>query len=407
LSSEHHVRNEVVLDHVSNWQLYALQTEEERGESGFCLPLDIRNSSNITLANLHMYRVVSSYQPYPYAIRVSASHDIRFRNVHVYSDAKFSFDNSIYDMTHDYNLRQREFSWLTVSGEAPQAAPAQNSTIVEPRAKVEKFSSGFFNVSGGAVDSNGNLYFVDARKQTIYKWDVAAAQLSIVRDNPLDPVNLFFDQSGNLNVVSYAGNGTVYAFDPKSTSDDITLLKAQPAEARPGLTAILPVDYWRNENDFLEAIATKKPNQFVSLDGTTFLPAGNDFVNGELYYGSKMHDVIRAFGLAPAPAAGQHLFITNEDEQNTYSATIDAAGALSDVKLFLHRGGEGLATDADGNVYLAAGQIYVYNPASELIDTIDVPERPSQILFGGADHSTLCILARSSLYAVHTRHKGR
>jgi len=407
LSSEHHVRNEVVLDHVSNWQLYALQTEEERGESGFCLPLDIRNSSNITLANLHMYRVVSSYQPYPYAIRLLNSHDIRFRNVHVYSDAKVSFDNSIYDMTHDYNLRQREFSWLTVSGEAPPAAPAQNSTIVEPRAKVEKLSSGFFNVSGGAVDSNGNLYFVDARKQTIYKWDVAAAQLSIVRDNPLDPVNLFFDQSGNLNVVSYAGNGTVYAFDPKSTSDDITLLKAQPAEARPGLTAILPVDYWRNENDFLEAIATKKPNQFVSLDGTTFLPAGNDFVNGDLYYGSKMHDVIRAFGLAPAPPAGQRLFITNEDEQNTYSATIDAAGALSDVKLFLHRGGEGLATDADGNVYLAAGQIYVYNPASELIDTIDVPERPSQILFGGADHSTLFILARSSLYAVHTRHKGR
>ena len=72
LSSEHHVRNEVVLDHVSNWQIYALQTEEERGESGFCLPLDIRNSSNITLANLHMYRVVSSYQPFPYAIRVSA-----------------------------------------------------------------------------------------------------------------------------------------------------------------------------------------------------------------------------------------------------------------------------------------------------------------------------------------------
>src|SRR6185436_9748619 len=38
LSSEHHVRNEVKLDHVSNWQIYALQTEEERGEGPFCLP---------------------------------------------------------------------------------------------------------------------------------------------------------------------------------------------------------------------------------------------------------------------------------------------------------------------------------------------------------------------------------
>ena len=407
LSSEHHVRNEVVLDHVSNWQLYALQTEEERGESGFCLPLDIRNSSNITLANLHMYRVVSSYQPYPYAIRVSASHDIRFRNVHVYSDAKVSFDNSVFDMTHDFQLRQREFSWLTVSGDAPQPPPAQISSVLESRAKVDRLTSGFFNISGGAVDSTGNLYFVDARKQTIYKWDMGSSQLSIVRDNPLDPVNLFFDQAGNLDVVSYGGNGTVYAFDPKSSDDQITLLKPQPAEPRPGLTIVLPVDYWRNENDFLEAVSAKKPFQFVSLDGTTVLPAGADFVNGELYYGSKMHDVIRAFGLAPAPAAGQRIFVSNEDEQNTYSAAVDSSGAFTDIKLFAHRGGEGLAVDSEGNVYLAAGQIYVYSPAGELIDTIDVPERPSQILFGGADRSTLFILARSSLYAVHTRNKGR
>jgi sugar lactone lactonase YvrE len=63
--------------------------------------------------------------------------------------------------------------------------------------------------------------------------------------------------------------------------------------------------------------------------------------------------------------------------------------------------------DDQGYVYIAAGQIFVYNPAGDLIDTIDVPERPSQLLFGGTDNSTLFILARSSLYAVHTRFKGR
>jgi sugar lactone lactonase YvrE len=409
LSSEHHVRNEVVLDHVSNWQFYALQTEEERGESGFCLPLDIRNSSNITLANLHMYRVVSSYQPFPYAIKITNSRDIRLRNIHIYSDAKVSFDNAVYDQTHDVQLRQREFAYLTYSGDAPKpatAAPANNS-VLAPGAKVEKLTTGFFNISGGAVDPTGNPYFVDARKQTIYKWDAASNQLATVRDNPLDPVNLFFDKAGTLNVVSYAGNGTVYTFQPSATNDNVTLLKSEPGAARTGLTAILPVDYWRNENDFLEAIAAKKPYQFVSPDGSTFLPAGNDFVSGELYYGTKMADVVRAFGLMPAPPAGQRVFITNEDEQNTYSATVDDSGALSDVKLFLHRGGEGLAIDAQGNVYIAAGQIYVYNPAGELIDTIDVPERPSQLLFGGANRDTLYILARSSLYSVRTRYKGR
>jgi sugar lactone lactonase YvrE len=49
----------------------------------------------------------------------------------------------------------------------------------------------------------------------------------------------------------------------------------------------------------------------------------------------------------------------------------------------------------------------VYNPAGELIDTFDVPERPSQLLFGGSDGHTLFILARSSLYAVQLRYRGR
>src|ERR1700731_2861711 len=41
LSSEHHVRSEAVFDGASNWQVFALQTEEERGEGGFALPLEI------------------------------------------------------------------------------------------------------------------------------------------------------------------------------------------------------------------------------------------------------------------------------------------------------------------------------------------------------------------------------
>jgi len=45
----------------------------------------------------------------------------------------------------------------------------------------------------------------------------------------------------------------------------------------------------------------------------------------------------------------------------------------------------------------------VYNPAGTLLGTIDVPERPSQLLIGGADKKSLFIAARSSLYAVQLR----
>src|SRR6267378_4197629 len=406
LSSEHHVRNEVVLHHVSNWRIYALQTEEERGEGGFALPLEIQDSSDITIANLHMYRVVSSYQPFPNAIKVTNSKNIHFRNVHCYRDSKVSFDNALFDTTHNVELRQREFAWLTISGNVPQARAKQPSPVLAQGAAVEKLAGGFFSVSGGAVNASGDLYFVDRKRQTIYRWSVASRELDKIRDSPLDPVQLAFDKAGDLMVISYAGNGTVYSFKPDSPGDDVTLLDPVPAAPRPGRTAILPVNHWRNENDFAEAVPVRKPYQFISPDHTTFIPAGQDFVTGKLYYGSKLHDVLRAFGMAPV-VAGQPFYVSDESEEKTYKAQVGDDGTISTLKLFAEQGGESVAADAQGNVYIAAGQIFVYDPAGHRMDTVEVPERPLQLLFGGKDGHALFILTHSSLYSIETRTTGK
>ena len=63
--------------------------------------------------------------------------------------------------------------------------------------------------------------------------------------------------------------------------------------------------------------------------------------------------------------------------------------------------------DSRSNVYIAAGQIYVYNHAGNLIGVIEVPERPLQLVFGGVDGRTLFIPARTSLYSVRTRYPCR
>ncbi len=83
LSSEHHVRAEIKLKNISNWQLYALQTEEESGESQDASSLEIDHSSDLTIANYHGYRVTHMEKPFPYAVRVADSNNIHFRNVHV------------------------------------------------------------------------------------------------------------------------------------------------------------------------------------------------------------------------------------------------------------------------------------------------------------------------------------
>ena len=406
LSSEHHVRNEIILDHASNWQIYALQTEEERGESGFALPLDIRDSSNITIANLHMYRVVSSYQPFLRAISIARSSNIQFRNMHCYSDSRVSFDSAVFDQSNNIEIRQREFAWLTVSGRSMQRQSMAREKVVGPQETIQRVATGFFNISGGAVDASGNIYFVDAHRKTIYRWSPSPRELSKVRDNPLDPVSLFFDKAGNLIVISYEGDGTVYSFKADDPSGEIELLRPVAAEPRANMTPVLPVDYWRNENDFTKAILVKQPYQYLAPDGTTFLPAGESFVTGELYYGSKLNNELRAFGMAPA-FPGQAFYVSDESEQKTYAATVGPDGAITDLKLFAERGGEGVAVDDQGNVYIAAGQIYVYNPAGEWIDTIEVPERPAQLLFGGQDRHTLYIAARTSLYAIRTLNGGR
>ncbi len=406
LSSEHHVRNEIMFDHASNWSIYALQTEEESGEGAMALPIDLQNSSNITFANYHSYRVVSTYQPFQYAVRVTGSSNIRFRNFHCYSDSKASFDSAVYDQTHHVEIRDREFSWLNISGDALAENVARPSTVLEPGATIAKLAGGFFSISGGAIGPSGDPYFVEARWNTIYRWDQAAQHLTKVRENPLQPVNLAFDRSGDLLVVSYAGKDTVYAFKPESRDESVTLLQPEVSVARPGMKPVLPVDSWRNENDFAQAVVAQRPWQFVSPDRSVFIPVKQDFIDDDLYYGIRMQDVVRAFGLAPA-VPGKPFYISDESEEKTWCVTVREDGSISAPVLFAEQGGEGAAVDAKGNVYLAAGQIYVYSPEGRLIDTIKTPDRPLQLLFGGTDGKTLYILTHTALYSVRTRNNGR
>ncbi|MBP1635328.1 MAG: SMP-30/Gluconolaconase/LRE domain protein [Acidobacteria bacterium] len=423
MSSEHHVRYEIQVRNAAHWRIYAMQTEEERGEGGFALPLEIDNSRDITFANFHLYRVISSYQPFPWAVKITKSRDIRFRNFHCYSNSKVSFDAAVYDQTHGREIRQREFAWLDVTGEPPAPTPAGQgvgqavgqagqgfspalSRLLEPGAAVEKLAGGFFNISGGAAHPSGDFYFVDAYRQRIYRWDEAARQLSVERDAPLDPVNLAVDRAGHILVVSYAGNGTVYAFEPGTPIDHLQRLEPVEAAPRPGLTPVRPVGDWRVARDPATGLPPPKAFHYLSPDGSTYIVAGRDFTSGATSWGIKSADVLRAFGLAPAPP-GQPFYVTSEAEVATWRGTPGPDGNFTAFEPFVQQGGEGVAVDAEGNVYLAAGHVYVYDPRGTPIGTIETPERPTQVVFGGADGRTLFIAARTSLYGIRTRVPGR
>jgi hypothetical protein len=437
LSNEHHVRNEIKFDHVENWDINAPQTEEEAGESPESLSLEFDRSKDITVANYHGYRVTRSRAPYPAAVRLYQSSDIHFRNVHINAESgyavcdqngcgtflrasKFPYGDAIEDMTHHLAVREREFAVLDIPAHPATPVLPGASAVLAPGARVEKLEDGFFSISGAAVDASGKLYFVDHHQQRIYGWS-ASQGLTIERDNPLDAVNVAVDNAGDLLVVSSAGPaGTVYCFRPGTPENKITVIAPEPTRPRPEATAILPGNYWNNgefrnqlnfstmiyrtlAEMFREDVSTSKAKEYVSPDGSAFLPAGRVFQQGPPdYTGWRFSDNLDTYGFVSA-RPGRRIYVSSESEDVTYSALVGADGTLSDLKPFVQRGGESVAIDSGGNVYVANGQIFVYNPAGREIAQIDVPERPIDIIFGGPGGRALFILAHHTLFSVRVR----
>ncbi len=421
MSAEHHRRAEIVLDRVANWQFFAPQTEEEANESRDAVALEVRNSRNILFANFHGYRVTRSLQPAAAAVRLYQSTGIRFRNVHVNAESgfaacdssgcgtylrasKFSYENAIRDVTRDLDVREREFALLDVT-DAPAAPPTP------PMSTATKLADGFYSLGGGAVDRSGKLYFVDRFFQRIHGWSDKEG-LSVVTDAPLDAANLAVDRSGNLLVLSSAGpEATVLSIDP-ARPQAVRVIAPTPVAEREDSRVVLPGSFWvngefRDQYDpasdrfvtlaemFARDMAMVKPREYVSPDHSLVLPAYHVWQQGPVW---RFSDTLDTYGLVTGKV-GAPIYLVNASEDRTYSGRLGAGGSVTDLKPFAARGGESVAVGADGRVFVANGQVFVYAADGTEIGRIDVPARPLQLLFGGADGRTLFILTHHALYA--------
>lgn len=393
MSAEHHVDHEVIIENASDWRFFGLQFEAEREESAAALPLKIAKSTDLLFANTFFYRVISSHTPVQHAVTVADSTNIRFRNVHVYSNSKVSYDASVYDAKTETEVRDPEFAVLDLP---PAAAPALPATV--PAERLKALADGFQNIGGAAVSPNGDVYFADPRENRVYRWSHERERVEHVLDVAERPEQLAFDTAGNLLIIAYEGNGLVLAWDPDNPAPPHELTSHR-VEPRPTATPILPVSRWEGGAAFRQGTTAAPAAHYLSPDGTVFIAAEEDFVTGALSWGVKHTPLLRTFGVAPA-VPGSPFYVTNEMNLRTYAFDVLADGSLTNPRLFVEEGGEYVTTDADGNVYLAAGQILVYNPAGDRIGVILTPRRPTSLVFGGPDRRTLYITARDTLYAV-------
>ena len=94
MSVEHHRDNEVIMSNVANWEVVALQTEENKG-SEEALALELTNCLDVSFANFFAYRVMSLKQNYPQAVAALGCCDVVFYGFHAFSWGKYPFDNAI------------------------------------------------------------------------------------------------------------------------------------------------------------------------------------------------------------------------------------------------------------------------------------------------------------------------
>lgn len=136
-----------------------------------------------------------------------------------------------------------------------------------------------------------------------------------MRDASLDPVNLAVERSGNLLVLSsYGRNGTVYSFRPGAPDQELTVIHPTPVRSRPDARVVMPANWWNNgefkdqldpdtysfttlADMFARDMKVRKPQEYVSPDGSLVLPAWRVFQQGPPdHRGLRFSDSLDSYG---------------------------------------------------------------------------------------------------------------
>jgi len=197
--------------------------------------------------------------------------------------------------------------------------------------------------------------------------------------NPADAKGTSFSGWGN------SGFGTlVYSVYPENPEESIQILKKAPMGSVDNIyKALYPSNRWRDFHDFNPVTVARNEECWVAPDGKTIIPV--------------CYDLARSCALVEA-FPGKPLFAADEYDKRTVKCDVDAQGYLSNLTYFVENGEFSSVPDKNGNVYVADGQVYVFDKDGKQTGVIKIPERPSSLVFGGKDGRTLFVTGRTSLY---------
>ena len=263
------------------------------------------------------------------------------------------------------------------------------------KGEVVQVQTGFVFTEGPTADADGNVYFTDVRANKILKLDTQG-KLSTFLDESQGANGLGFDGKGRL-IVAQGGAARIVAIDV--SSKQISVL----ADKCDGKPLVRP-------NDLV--VDRQGGVYFTDPD-----PKSVYYVAADGRVSRLIDDLPRPNGVILSPDE-KTLYVVPSGSPDVLAYPVEAPGKIGGSRVLARleqagsgppRGGDGLAVDSEGNLYLAVPAlkaIQVVSPAGKTLGLISVPENPSNADFGGKDMRTLYITARTSVYAVPIEVKG-
>jgi len=278
---------------------------------------------------------------------------------------------------------------VTVAQE-PGAIPG-----VGPSGPVKKVHTGSKFTEGPIGDAGGNVYFSDIPNQKIHKID-AAGKVGIFREMSNRANGLMINAKGEIVACEMAGAIVALSADGKDRRVITDKYDDKPYNAPNDLVIDKTGGIYFTDPSF----SAKPP-----------LPQGKTCV----YYAAADGKVTRLIDDLPNPNGvrlspdEKTLYVFPSGQKQMMSYPVEGPGKIGKGKVFCelkqakeggNGGGDGATVDVKGNVYVAAATgLQVFDKDGKYLGTIQFPEQPSNATFGGKDMKTLCVTARTSVYA--------
>ncbi len=267
--------------------------------------------------------------------------------------------------------------------------------------EVTKVHGGFQFTEGPAYDGGKWLYFTDIPAQRIHRTDGKVLEVFEERSGMAN--GLMFDGKGRLLVCRMAGQ--LAAVDPVSRKS--TVLADRFAGMRFNAPNDLVID--RGGGVYFTDPRFHAP---------TPLPQGVE----AFYYRSAEGVVLRVGEGLAAPNGiilspdEKTLYVVPTFEDHIAAYPVKSPGVLGPKRILCRlrcepgkkvSGGDGLAVDVEGNLYVTSHLgVQVVRPDGVILGVVRFPEMPANCAFGGSGRRTLYATCRTGLYSVPMRIAG-